>query len=331
MFGVMMKNNRVLIWILLLLIMVGGDKIAFGQDPIFTQFYSNPIYLNPAFAGSRVCPRFALNYRNEWPNISGNFVTTAAAYDQKVESLFGGVGIIVLTDNAAKTIKTTRVSAVYSYNQAVTRELSINFGIEATYFQKSLDWDKLAFGDMIDPRRGFVYPTNDLLRGGTSSGVDFSTGIIGYTEKFFFGFAAHHLTEPNESLMSSVDVPLPRRYTAHLGAVIPLKGGKGRYSKVDDFISPNIIFTQQGTFQQLNMGLYIKKNSLTGGVWYRNNDAFIITVGLESEYIKVGYSYDITVSKLSLGSGGSHEVSMGFNFACKPKKKIFRTISCPSF
>ena len=24
----------------------------YGQDPIFTQFYSNPIYLNPAFSGT---------------------------------------------------------------------------------------------------------------------------------------------------------------------------------------------------------------------------------------------------------------------------------------
>jgi len=327
----MRRNNRILIWFLLLFIIVGGNQTTFGQDPIFTMFYSNPMYLNPGFAGSRVCPRFALNYRNEWPNISGNFVTMAAAYDQKVESIFGGIGLIVLTDNAAKTIKTTRVSAVYAYNQSITRKLSINFGIEATYFQKSLDWNKLTFGDMIDPRRGFVYPTNDLSIGGTSSGIDFSAGVIGYTDKFFFGFATHHLNEPNESLMNSVDVPLPRRYTAHLGAVIPLEVNRGRYAKTEDFISPNIIFTQQGTFQQLNMGLYIKKSSLTGGVWYRNKDAFIITLGLESEYIKVGYSYDVTISKLSLGSGGSHEVSMGFNFACKPKKKSFRTISCPSF
>ncbi len=326
-----MKTNGMLIWVLLLFILVAGNKTIIGQDPIFTQFYSNPIYLNPAFAGSRVCPRFALNYRNEWPNISGNFITTAAAYDQKVESLSGGLGLIVLTDNAAKTVKTTRVSAVYAYNQSITRKFSINFGIEATFFQKSLDWNKLTFGDMIDPRRGFVYPTNDLSRGGTSSGVDFSAGVIGYTDKFFFGFATHHLNEPNESLMNSVDVPLPMRYTAHLGAVMPLEMNGGRYAKNKDFISPNIIFTQQGTFQQLNMGLYIKKSSLTGGIWYRNKDAFIITLGLESEYIKVGYSYDITISKLSLGSGGSHEVSMGFNFACKPKKKSFRTISCPSF
>ncbi len=81
-----MKTSRILYGVLFLFFMVGVNNKVIGQDPIFTQFYSNPIYLNPAFAGSRVCPRFALNYRNEWPNISGNFITTAAAYDQKVES-----------------------------------------------------------------------------------------------------------------------------------------------------------------------------------------------------------------------------------------------------
>jgi hypothetical protein len=43
-----------------------------GQDPTFTQFFSNPIYLNPALAGSSGCPRFAMNYRNEWPQLTGN-------------------------------------------------------------------------------------------------------------------------------------------------------------------------------------------------------------------------------------------------------------------
>jgi hypothetical protein len=46
----------------------------------------------------------------------------------------------------------------------------------------------------------------------------------------------------------------------------------------------------------------------------------------------LGYSYDLTVSKLGNGiSGGSHEVSMGLNLKCKKKPKNFRKISCPSF
>ncbi len=328
----MKRISKISISALFIIVFGFTQNEAYGQDPEFTQFYANPLYLNPAFAGSRRCPRVALNYRNEWPNISGNFVTMSASYDQKVESLYGGLGLIVLTDNAAQTLKTTRISAIYAYNQSITRKFSINFGAEATYFQKSLDWNKLTFGDMIDPRRGFVYQTNDTPRGGTASNVDFSAGIIGYSEQFFIGFAAHHLTEPNESLLRDQNAPgLPMKLTFHTGAVIPLDGGAGRYMKSDSWISPNLLYRKQAEFQQLNMGLYVRKGPLTGGVWYRNKDAFIVSMGLESDYFKVGYSYDVTVSKLGVASGGSHEVSMGFNFDCKPKKKQFRTISCPSF
>ena len=85
----LIKNaiNKVKIHLLLMGLLIGSVDQIQAQDPEFTQFYSNPIYLNPAFAGSRICPRFVMNYRNEWPNISGNFVTTAASYDQKVEGL----------------------------------------------------------------------------------------------------------------------------------------------------------------------------------------------------------------------------------------------------
>lgn len=303
----------------------------FSQDPEFTQFYSNPVYLNPAFAGSRICPRFVMNHRNEWPNISGKFVTTAAAYDQKVDALRGGLGLVFLNDNAANTLTTTRASLIYSYHLKVTRKFSLNFGVEGSYYQKAVDWDRLTFGDMIDARRGFVYQTNQVRKDEPVNNMDFSAGVVGYTEQFYFGFAAHHLTTPNESFLDNVESTLPMKLTGHIGAILPLGSGGSLYSEKEESISPNILYTRQGTSQQLNMGVYVKKGALVGGVWYRNKDAFILTLGLESDMIKVGYSYDVTLSKISIISGGSHEVSLALNFNCKPKKKQFRPISCPSF
>lgn len=52
-----------------------------AQDLQFTQFYANPLYLNPAFAGSVRCPRICMNYRNQWPNLSGTYVSYSASYD----------------------------------------------------------------------------------------------------------------------------------------------------------------------------------------------------------------------------------------------------------
>ena len=105
-----------------------------AQDPHFTQFYANPIYLNPAFAGSHRCPRIIFNYRNQWPNISGTFVTTSFSYDMRVEAVSGGIGIHFLNDKAGLgTMGITRFSGMYAYQLAVTREFSMAFGFQATY------------------------------------------------------------------------------------------------------------------------------------------------------------------------------------------------------
>lgn len=301
-----------------------------AQDPTFTQFYANPIYLNPALAGSTGCPRVSMNYRNEWPSLTGNYVTYSLAYDSYVKSISGGLGFIATHDQQGRgTISTTMVGAIYSYNLKVTRKFSMMFGARAAYYQKFLDWNKLTFGDMIDPRRGFIYQTGDVPRGNGRRGFfDASAGFVGYTDKFYFGLAAHHLNRPDESMILGTS-KLPIRYTVHAGANIKL--GRGRFSNSTS-IMPNVIYQNQNGFQELSVGTYIKYENFTAGAWFRNRDAFILCLGITTPKFKVGYSYDITVSKLGNGvSGGSHEVSLGFNFACKRKPKNFRKISCPSF
>lgn len=303
---------------------------AYAQDPQFTQFYANPLYLNPAFAGTARCPRVVMNYRNQWPALSGTFVTTSASYDQHVDGLMGGLGLLVMHDQAGKgTLNTTSVSGIYSYQQAISRKFSMKVGFQATYFQKSLDWSKLTFGDQIDPRRGFIYQTQDVPRGGTVGNADFSAGVLGYSDVFFVGFAAHHLTQPNESLIVG-ESRLPMKITAHGGAAIPL-GMNGKVGDARTRISPNILYQQQAAFRQLNIGMYVDHGPITAGVWYRTRDSFIALIGFQTEQFKFGYSYDITTSKLTTATAGSHEVSMQLQFNCKPKKRRFRVVACPTF
>ena len=59
--------------------------------------------------------------------------------------------------------------------------------------------------------------------------------------------------------------------------------------------------------------------------------SFIVLVGIQTDLFRIGYNYDVTTSQLTTASGGSHELSFGLNFTCKPPKKKYRTISCPSF
>ena len=300
---------------------------AFAQDPEFTQFYANPLYLNPAFAGTARCDRFVLNYRNQWPNIPGTYVTESISWDRHVDALRGGVGVLITQDKAGEgALTTTNASGMYSYQLNISRSFSIKAGFQATYMQKKVDWDKLTFGDMIDKKSGFVLTTNEQRGPGSKSNIDFSSGIMGFSKKYFVGFAMHHLSQPDESLLNKNISKLPMKFTGHVGAIIPLDGKGG-----DSYISPNILYQKQQDFQQLNLGLYVNKGPVVGGLWYRNKDSFIALIGFQQGLMKFGYSYDVTISKLSNKTAGAHEISFALQLKCKPKTKKFRTISCPSF
>lgn len=316
--------------IFLFVIVIFISKFHYAQDLEFTQFYSNPVYLNPAFAGSHGCPRIALNYRNQWPNLSGSYVSYAASYDQFFKNISGGIGFILVNDVQAKTINTTTGSLVYSYHTKLNRKWAMMFGAKATWVQKSLDWSKLTFGDMIDPRKGFIYSTGDQVRGGNYGFFDVSSGLLLYSKTFNFGIAGNHLSQPNESMIKGVNDKLPIRITAHTSAVIDL-GKKSKFTNVTS-IMPSIIYSYQNGFSQFNIGTYVKNGALTAGAWFRNRDAFILTFGVNTGVFKLGYSYDVTVSKLNNGvSGGSHEISLGINSNCKTPPHKYKTISCPSF
>ena len=211
----------------------------------------------------------------------------------------------------------------------------MRFALQATYQNKSLDWDKLIFPDMIDPRYGVVYETNEQRPEKLSRSVaDFSAGFLGYTKNFYFGFAAHHVTQPYEGFLNS-KARLPYKLTGHVGANFTLskKNRRVENSLGDMSLSPNVIYMYQMGSHQFNYGLYFQYYPFLVGAWFRqsttNPDAVVFLAGVEYNWFRVGYSYDLTVSRLANVSGGSHEVSLQFLLPCPKKRTIISDLKCP--
>ena len=137
-----------------------------AQDPVFSQFYSTPLLLNPAFAGTSFAPRISASYRNQWPSVTNTgiaFSTYAASYEQFIPQVNSGIGIMILSDNAGDgLLRTTNFLASYAYRIAVNDDLQIKLGIEAGFRQYNLDWDKLVFLDQIDQIQGPILNTNEI-------------------------------------------------------------------------------------------------------------------------------------------------------------------------
>jgi type IX secretion system PorP/SprF family membrane protein len=229
------------------------------------------------------------------------------------------------------------VNLIYSYQLQVSKKLTILSGIQASYQQRALDKTKLFFGDQIDPNYGFVFPTqeNVALFADNISYTDISLGLMAFTKKYFFGMALHHITEPEDAFISTSY--LPKRLTIHTGANFAVGNARSMGLIMDDgpFITPNLLYMSQNGAQQLNLGLSLTNQSFSGGLYFRNNftnsDAVLVVLGYESNGIRLGYSYDYTISELMGSSGGAHEVSLTIQMACRPKRKKLKAIKCPKF
>ncbi len=307
-----------------------------GQDAHFTQAYANPLYLNPAFAGLNKCPRLTLNYRNQYPSLSV-YQTYSASYDQYVSSINGGVGLLATRDEAGGgALSATEVSAIYSYHLQASRKFYFLSGFQATFRQRSLNWDGLTFPNQIDPFYGFVKPSDEIPPGQTTnSHFDVSVGFLGFTKRFYVGLVINHLTEPDESFF--VNSKLPMKITGHAGITIPL-GRKRLSNSIQNYLVPNIVYQVQNKFSQFTGSVSFNRAELSGGLGARlipgsGPDALLILLGyVPSETAwKIGYSYDVTVSSLSDNTGGAHEISLSYQFPCRTITKAAKAIKCPKF
>lgn len=305
-----------------------------AQDPQFTQFYSNPMYQAPSFAGAIKGYRAVLNYRDQWPKMPGRFYTATFALDYNLSALNSGIGIFAMTDEIGSAQYSTRSFGIlYSYNVKIDRKIYFRPGVSFSYTQKSINQDKLEFASEM--YNGGISPLlpDELNNTGY---VDANVSGLLLVHNLWAGLAVDHLATPNVTLTDKSD-RLPMKFT--------LFGGY-KFYKSERLIGTkrqSVTFAanykHQGAADQLDIGLYWSYDPITLGVWYRDlplvkdlsrRDALAFLVGYKYKQLSAAYSYDFTVSKLITSTGGAHEISIVFLFDIQQKKK-FRPIPCPHF
>jgi type IX secretion system PorP/SprF family membrane protein len=305
-----------------------------AQDPQFSQFYANPVYVNPAFAGSSKVGRFVLNSRSQWPSISGSFTTGSLSYDEHFNNINGGIAIqAVYDEQGVGTLRTVGVNFAYAYEIPVTRNFTMRAAIQAGFFQKTIDFSKLLWYDQIVKTQGFVLPTSEPAGTPSILSPNFATGIIGYSRNFYAGFAIHNLLEPSQKFYSGAANPVPRRFTGNMGLVIPIIEDRSNKRTVN--LYPNVVVMSQRQFNQVNLGMYGSRGPYIVGAYYRqntiNSDAFIIVAGIRTGKVKFGYSFDGTLSEARRGAVNSHEISLAYEIKKRNPRVKIRKVTCPDF
>lgn len=309
---------------------------SYGQDITFSQFYSNQLYLNPAFVGNPQYKRVNLTYRNQWLQGNTPYATYGLSYDKYFPANNSGLGFILINDvQGHGAINRASLDLVYSYTVQVAYNFQVKGGLQLGGVYKSQNANSLIFPDMIDPT-GEVVGTANFI-GQSRFFPDFAAGVAAQWDIFYGGVSAHHLAEPVEVNIENAKIMLPRKYTAYLGCDLSVY--KRYILRNTLIISPNIIYIMQGDFYQINVGGQLIRNELAVGIWLKenisfNSSTFMVLAGYQNENYRIGYSFDFSL--LSGGFRGiktsTHEVTFGMNFKYKVKaRKKNRHIINPKF
>ncbi len=314
-----------------------------SQEVQFSQFYAAPVYLNPAFAGNTIQDRIAMSYRSQWNNVPGAFKSYALSYDKSFIESKSGVGIVVVGDKAGSAgLSYTNVSGNYSYVLSINRKLAMRFGLGAAYASRSIDQSKLVFGSQIVQNTANTTFYNFTPR----NYVDISSGVVIYSWDYWAGVSAQHINRPNQGLTHNTNYlyQLPMSFTFHGGYNIPIK--KDNKKRVTAKLTPLVNYKMQQKWSQLDIGLYYTRSILVVGSWYRgiplkknpdenapiphvNQDALVLLLGLDLKSFKLGYTHDVTISKLAGNTSGSNEVSLIYELASKKKRNSYRRFLVP--
>lgn len=331
----------------------------FAQDPSFSQFYANRIYLNPAFTGLERGISVAGVSRLQWINVDEGFRTYGFTAEIQEPFIRSGIGLSLFhnTQGLAQ-LNSTSVGMSYSYLIPLDNH-NIHIGIEALWNQKTVDWDEITFSDQLDAVNGVVYSSTFVPILEKTTYTDFNMGVlwrfntdmkIGKRKfkntRHSIGFSMHHLpalfgTNSGGESLQNLPTQLIPRMTFHAGSMIPLTFFNS--TKKEIMISPNIkvdvqgdallqfeenlqVFTYGGYFlyEGVYVGaLYQNKNIFSS---HRNTNAWILAVGAYVESDKdsrmfFGFSYDANTTGVGARAGGVYEVA--FRWTGNAKVSIF--------
>ncbi|MEZ4808501.1 MAG: type IX secretion system membrane protein PorP/SprF [Flavobacteriales bacterium] len=314
-----------------------------AQDAQFTQFYASPTYMSPGFVGTGLQTRMGLAYRDQWPAIPGAFVTANFAIDHYLSEVNSGVGLLVTHDKAGTGgLRYTSISGQYAYEIELKRKVFIRPALQLGWVTHAVDYSALIFGDQL--ARGSTVGTYDNMQGSSIGYPDMGTGALFFTPRMWLGVALHHLNKPNQSLLQR-EAYVPRKFSMHGGYRIAMRTPVIRQHPQSVVLAFN--YKAQDKYDQLDLGGYFEREPFFAGMWYRgipllksyapgygNTDAIALLMGVIVNDMRIGYSYDVTMSGLAGRTGGAHELTIGYELAQRHKKRSAskrRIVPCAKF
>jgi type IX secretion system PorP/SprF family membrane protein len=297
---------------LLLIISMAACFVSNAQfDPNFTQYMFNEAIINPGYAGSRECLSGTMLYRQQWVGLDGAPTTLTGSIHSPIMNGKLGAGINFVNEKIGVSQRTA-VSANGAYRLGL-KNATLSFGLQLGLVSLSENLSQLnlqndqqfmiSSGKRTAPNLGFgMFYSTAKWYGGVSiprmiyNRIDVASGSTEIQNSFKADYFHYYLTGGGVVNINSM---MKLRPNAMLKVV------KGAPAQLD--VNANLLFNDM----------------IWAGVGYRTGDAVNLLIGaFINKQLRIGYSYDYTLSMLQDYNTGSHEVMLGYDLNFNKDKVV---------
>jgi type IX secretion system PorP/SprF family membrane protein len=309
--------------------------VAEAQEYCFSQYYLDKLSVNPAFSAVGDYSEIGVIFRDQWPGIEGGYKIYNLEYQQKLPSYDSGLSFRIFGDRSGGgAFSTDEFSLGYAYEISLSYKLKCAFGLQAACKMQSLKQSSLVYYGMIDAATGNVSGLNESVSFEKSSSVNFSGGMIFFTQKSVFSIAAYRFAPI--TLFGEKNSP-PLVITALANRKIKL-ASHASGSKIEDvFVVPSMLFCRTPESFTVMPGVYFYGQVLLAGLSYRwqksefQASAFVTSIGFRIKNAEIGFGYDFYTGGLAAPSKNSVEAGVKYKFENSEKNNGSKTILCPAF
>lgn len=290
------------------------------QDPQFTQYMFNNLYLTPAYAGVDGVTQLTAFHRSQWLGYESSFgdggapTTQMISFNTPIFKLHSGFGAYITRDQLGPQ-NNSEIQAMYAYHLGI-KDNKLSFGIKAGIYSQSINFAMYRPVQLPDP----------LLNPSKESQIrpDLGVGVFYRSEKYYGGFSINHL------LRSEFDFGIDSARNA-LENHMNFSAGYFYEVNFDLKISPTILVKTDFKEYSFDIGIIATlKDKMWAGLSFRQSEAANVMLGysfLKEKSLKFGYAIDVIVKDKEAKENFSHELMLSYQLpvVVNNGKKVVRT------
>ncbi|RAW03338.1 PorP/SprF family type IX secretion system membrane protein [Pseudochryseolinea flava] len=303
----------------LLLTLIGAGAFA-QQDPLFTQYMFNNLYMTPAYAGVDGVTRFTAIHRSQWTGYQSTLgdggapTTQMVTFNTPIYKLRSGFGAYVINDRLGPQ-NNLEAQAMYAYHLGI-KETKLSVAVKVGIFSQRINGNVYRYIDEDDPE--IVNTRQQQTR------PDLGFGIFYRAEKYYAGVGFNHIL-PN-TLEFGED---PSR--APLSNHVNFVGGYFYEVSFDLRVQFSAAVRSDLNKSQIDFaGIGYLKDTMWGGLAFRGGEAASLLLGyslLKDKSLKLGTAVDFVLFDREAKDNLSMEFMISYDLpvSINSGKRIIRT------